>query len=75
MRPLRCDISYGVYLYGWPVQKLLIWYFPGLTSVAIFILSATLCAAAGYCSWRIVEEPFLRIKPRRKPRGLSPVPA
>lgn len=25
------DISYGLYLYGWPTQKLLLWYFPLLS--------------------------------------------
>lgn len=77
------DISYGVYLYGWPVQKLLLWTWPGLSPWMLFALSVVGSAAAGWASWRLVEQPFLRLKSRPVPAApveipfdaLSPKPA
>jgi peptidoglycan/LPS O-acetylase OafA/YrhL len=56
------DISYGLYLYGWPVQKLLFWYWPGLSPWAVFPLSLAASASLGFLSWHLVEKPFLRLK-------------
>jgi peptidoglycan/LPS O-acetylase OafA/YrhL len=53
------DISYGVYLYGWPIQKLLIWYFPTASPWLLLPPTFALCCLAGYASWRLVEAPFL----------------
>lgn len=60
------DISYGLYLYGWPAQQLVQWLAPG-TGVVGNVLGATLLAgalAAG--SWFLVEAPALRLKARFK---------
>jgi peptidoglycan/LPS O-acetylase OafA/YrhL len=57
------DISYGVYLYGWPMQKLLLWQFPFLAPVSVFFPACALSALCGLLSWRLVEAPFLRLKP------------
>ena len=56
------DISYGVYLYGWPTQKLILWCLPALSPSALFLFSFLVSAAAGWLSWRCVELPFLRLK-------------
>jgi peptidoglycan/LPS O-acetylase OafA/YrhL len=56
------DISYGVYLYGWPIQKIIIWQLPSLHPMAVFVLSVLCSYAAGYASWKLVEKPFLRLK-------------
>lgn len=56
------DISYGLYLYGWPVQMLLFWYFPNLSPWAVFPLSLAASALLGYISWHTVEKPCLRLK-------------
>ena len=56
------DISYGVYLYGWPTQKLLIWYFPLISPWLLFILSAGVCVICGWLSWTFVEKPCLRLR-------------
>jgi peptidoglycan/LPS O-acetylase OafA/YrhL len=58
------DISYGVYLYGWPIQKLTIWEFPALHPVEVFVLSVFCSCIAGYASWHVIEDPFLRLKGR-----------
>jgi peptidoglycan/LPS O-acetylase OafA/YrhL len=58
------DISYGLYLYGWPAQKLLLWYFPA-TSVWVLLGGAVgLASLAGYASWHLVEAPWLKSSPR-----------
>jgi peptidoglycan/LPS O-acetylase OafA/YrhL len=56
------DISYGLYLYGWPVQKLLFWYWPAMSPWAIFPLSLAASAALGFVSWHAVEKPCLKLK-------------
>ena len=58
------DISYGVYLYGWPIQKLLLWYYPSLSPWELFSYSATAAIIAGTISWYLVEKPALRFKSR-----------
>jgi peptidoglycan/LPS O-acetylase OafA/YrhL len=63
------DLSYGVYLYGWPMQQLAL--LAGATTLALNIAAATamtlVCAAL---SWFAVERPALRLK-RRWSRSLS----
>lgn len=56
------DVSYGVYLYGWPIQKLLIWWLPGISPWIVFVASAILSIAAGWISWHVVEKRFLALK-------------
>lgn len=58
------DVSYGIYLYAWPVNKIVLWYYPhinlALAILTVFILSVI----AGSISWYAVERPFMRIKNR-----------
>lgn len=54
------DISYGVYLYGWPSQKLVI--FAGVgTALAVFGLSLAMAVCLAWFSWKFVEAPALRL--------------
>ena len=56
----RVDLSYGTYLYGWPVAQLLLYFtHQSLTPWALFLLSLPLTLAAAYISWRLVEYPAL----------------
>ena len=55
------DISYGTYLYGWPVQKLVIFYFPALDPILVFALSLIVALTCGAASWFLVEKPVLRL--------------
>jgi len=56
------DVSYGTYLYGWPTQKLLIWYFPAIEAWAVCILSIFIAVSAGAASWYLIEKPFMKLK-------------
>ncbi|HYG27806.1 MAG TPA: acyltransferase [Caulobacteraceae bacterium] len=58
----RTDISYGVYLYAYPIQNLIIYYFPGVSPWTLFPISLALASAFGALSWFAVERPSLRLK-------------
>lgn len=64
------DISYGTYLYGWPVQKLIVHHIPTIMPMPLFWLSLMLSLACGCFSWFLVERPMLRHGRRRS--TLSP---
>jgi peptidoglycan/LPS O-acetylase OafA/YrhL len=64
------DISYGIYLYGWPVESLWIWFFRGSPWLA-FLGSTVICFILGWLSWHFVERPALTLK--RKPTAPLPV--
>ena len=60
------DLSYGVYLYGWPIQKLVI--ASGVTPrpMLVFLTSLALALLTAYASWHLVEKQALRLNRRYK---------
>ncbi len=64
------DISYGVYLYGWPVLGLGIWYLHP-PPLLLFAISVPVCFSLGWLSWHYVERPMLTLK-RRATAPLPP---
>jgi len=63
----RGDLSYGVYLYAWPVQQSLLaaWPTTFVGSPWVLALAATpLVLGIAVLSWHFVEAPFLRRKRR-----------
>jgi peptidoglycan/LPS O-acetylase OafA/YrhL len=60
------DLSYGIYLYGWPVQQILLQYadWRGAMIIPYFALTMLVTAMLAYLSWRIVEHPALQLKSR-----------
>lgn len=74
------DLSYGVYLFAHPLQKLLIaGQFRGyhLSPMTLFLAAWVLACLAAVLRWRLVERPFLRLKPRssQPPMEQTGVPA
>jgi peptidoglycan/LPS O-acetylase OafA/YrhL len=55
------DISYGIYLYGWPIESLWVWYHRGSPWITFFA-STAICFALGWLSWQFIERPALRLK-------------
>ena len=62
----RGDLSYGTYLYAFPIQQLLVQQFgaAAFSPVTLFLVALPLTAIASALSWNLVEKPFLRKKPK-----------
>jgi peptidoglycan/LPS O-acetylase OafA/YrhL len=60
------DISYGVYLYAWPIGALLIWQWREIPPVALAALTFIGAMAFGWASWIVIERPAMRWKLRRR---------
>jgi peptidoglycan/LPS O-acetylase OafA/YrhL len=60
------DLSYGVYIYAFPVQQIVVHWNGSatLSFTELFVLSALLTFALAYASWHLIERPALRLKPR-----------
>jgi peptidoglycan/LPS O-acetylase OafA/YrhL len=58
----RNDLSFGIYLYAWPIQNLIIWHFRHISPWLLFAIASVVAAAFAYCSWVCVERPFLKLK-------------
>lgn len=56
------DVSYGVYLYAFPIQQSVYALWPGLGFSASLLIVTVLTLIAGWLSWRLVEAPALRLK-------------
>jgi peptidoglycan/LPS O-acetylase OafA/YrhL len=70
------DVSYGFYIYAWPVQQLLALYGVHNRGMAIYILaSAAGTLVLATLSWLLVERPVMRAVRRRKASVPSGVPA
>ena len=66
---LRTDLSYGVYVYAWPVQQLLV--ICGLGVVNPFVFAAVAASATvplAAVSWFLVEKPSISLKSRFEQR-------
>lgn len=61
------DISYGTYIYGWPVQQFVVTVFPVLSVLAFGATSLIAAMLLGYLSWRLVEQPALKLKYQNRP--------
>jgi peptidoglycan/LPS O-acetylase OafA/YrhL len=59
----KADLSYGTYLYAWPVQQLLtMWGVPSRGWVTYSLLSIAASTALAVASWHLVESPMLKHK-------------
>ncbi|HEY4324707.1 MAG TPA: acyltransferase [Mucilaginibacter sp.] len=59
----RGDYSYGLYLYGWPVQQLIVYFFSKqIGPNQLFFIAFPIILLFAYLSWHIVENRFLKMK-------------
>jgi len=56
------DISYGTYIYAFPVQQALIAWFHFENPLCLFVPSLVLSSFFGYLSWNIIEKKFIMKK-------------
>lgn len=75
------DISYGLYIWGWPVQQIVqqivqqntAGYFDGWA--VNFAISFPVTCIIAYASWRLVEQPSLAMKRHFLPNAPRKIPA
>jgi peptidoglycan/LPS O-acetylase OafA/YrhL len=66
----RGDYSYGIYLFGFPIQQMLVSFFPVLREWwLLFPVSAVIAVGFAALSWHFVEKPALRLKRRLLPQA------
>jgi len=65
----REDISYGVYLYAWPIEKLVLWYCPALPIFLVGLLTLAGACLCGWLSWHMLEKRTIR---RLRDRAILP---
>ncbi|MBF9060907.1 hypothetical protein HKCCSP123_17125, partial [Rhodobacterales bacterium HKCCSP123] len=53
------DISYGVYIYGWPVAQVIVHLAPGIGPIALAATSLAATLPFALASWHLVERPAL----------------
>jgi peptidoglycan/LPS O-acetylase OafA/YrhL len=55
------DLSYGLYIYGWPLEELVVWARGGEAAWwEVFLGALLLALPIAWLSWRFVERPVLR---------------
>lgn len=55
------DMSYGIYIYSFPVQQFLVYFF-GLDVYSLMIYSSIISIILGYVSWHLIEKHALKLK-------------
>ena len=58
------DYSYGVYIYGWPVQQSIVSLIPGVSVLALMLISAGVTIVLAGLSWHLIEQRVLQLKCR-----------
>ncbi|MCG5077649.1 acyltransferase family protein [Paraburkholderia tagetis] len=66
---MRVDLSYGLYLYGWPVMQLTAHWLPSITPLVACVSVTAVCIPLAFASWQCVEAPALRLKRAMTPRS------
>ncbi len=59
-RALRADLSYGTYIYGWPVAQTVAHLAPSLPAPVLAVASLAAVLPLAWASWHLVEAPALR---------------
>jgi peptidoglycan/LPS O-acetylase OafA/YrhL len=68
------DYSYGIYIYGWPIEQVIRHRFPAVGPYRMAFAALILSWITGALSWHCLEKHMLRLKARPTPLG-SAVPA
>ncbi|HKX09670.1 MAG TPA: acyltransferase [Stellaceae bacterium] len=69
------DLSYGLYIYGWPVEQTVLYLRPDATWWELFLVAYPATAVVAFLSWHLVEKRALRLKPRVLATAAHPAPA
>jgi peptidoglycan/LPS O-acetylase OafA/YrhL len=70
------DLSYGLYIYGWPVEEAVMWLSGGRAAWwQVFLIALPAASAIAFLSWHLVERPMLRLKPGSRRSAVRYAPA
>lgn len=58
----KTDVSYGVYLYAWPIQIYIIKNYQQVNLYFLMIITLVLTMILGCISWVCLEKPFMQLK-------------
>ncbi len=67
----KYDLSYGIYIYSFPVQQLIIFNFPGLTPLLLFAYTLPAVLLLAFFSYARIERRALQFKKRLFPAPLA----
>lgn len=56
------DYSYGVYIYSFPLQQIIIFLMPNISVLLMFLMSGMISITAGIISWHFIEKKALSMK-------------
>lgn len=56
------DVSYGTYLYAFPIQQTTQFLFPSISIVALTVVTIVVTVPVATASWLLIERPALRLK-------------
>ena len=66
------DFSYGLYIYAFPVQQLVVWWTNASLNIPLSLaLSTAGTAILAFLSWHLVEKPALQFRPKQRARSES----
>ncbi|MHB8208851.1 acyltransferase family protein [Mucilaginibacter sp.] len=54
------DFSYGIYIYGFLIQQIIVYLFPKLTSYPSMLITIPLACIVGSISWYLIEYPAIK---------------
>lgn len=67
----KTDLSYGIYLYAWPVAATIAWKFKHIDPWLLFAVTLISAASIAYLSWTFVESPCLGLLRRQGDQKIS----
>lgn len=58
------DLSYGLYIYAFPIQQFFVWHFGvnNISPIGLFFMSLAVTLPLAWISWHLIEEPALKLK-------------
>ena len=60
----KIDLSFGIYLYAWPIQSTIALAFRTINPWLLSVISFVIACAFAYMSWTFIEKPALKLVPR-----------
>lgn len=65
------DVSFGTYIYAWPIQQTIVVLAPELSVVSMIAASLAIVLPLAWLSWRLIERPALEFKQRYDREGAT----